>query len=183
MQLTLFSDLSLRLLIYLASRQDSLRATVTVHGAASMFNMSYTHMVKVVHELGRRGFLVTRRGNGGVRLSRSPEQIRIGQVRRKTEGDRAVANCAKPACPLENKCLLKSVLDRGVAEAPLPILLGSSVRFARLLAQNRMARVNTGRFNWSLFLEAVRDNFPFGGEFRSCGRSSCDLQIHSRLPE
>ena len=99
--------------MYLASRKDPLRATVTVRGAASMFNVSYTHMVKVVHELGRRGFLVTTRGNGGgVRLSQLPQQIRIGQVIRSTEGDRAVVNCVKPACPLDKKCLLKSALDR-----------------------------------------------------------------------
>ncbi|MFL6417162.1 MAG: RrF2 family transcriptional regulator [Bryobacteraceae bacterium] len=116
MQLTLFSDLSLRVLMYLASRKDPLRATVTVRGAASTFNVSYTHMVKVVHELGREGFLVTTRGNGGgVRLSRSPEQIRIGEVLRTTEGERAIVDCAKPACPLENKCLLKTALDRAQA--------------------------------------------------------------------
>jgi Rrf2 family transcriptional regulator, nitric oxide-sensitive transcriptional repressor len=116
MQLTLFSDLSLRVLMYLASRKDPLRAAVTVRGVASMFNVSYTHMVKVVHELGRQGFLVTTRGNGGgVRLSRSPEQIRIGEVLRGTEGNRAVVDCAKPACPLQNKCLLKYALDRAQA--------------------------------------------------------------------
>ena len=83
MQLTLFSDLSLRVLMYLASRKDPLRATVTVRGASLMFKVSYTHMVKVVHQLGRRGFLVTTRGKGGgVRLSRPPDQIRIGQVLR-----------------------------------------------------------------------------------------------------
>ena len=59
---------------------------------------------------------MTTRGNGGgVRPSRSPEQIRIGQVLRNTEGERAVVDCAKPACPLENKCLLKSALDRAQA--------------------------------------------------------------------
>lgn len=116
MQLTLFSDLSLRVLMYLASRKDPLRATVTVRGVASMFNVSYTHMVKVVHELGRRGFLVTTRGNrGGVRLSRSPEQIRIGEVLRSTEGEKAVVDCATPPCALQNQCLLKSALDRAQA--------------------------------------------------------------------
>src|SRR3954462_13832048 len=116
MQLTLFSDLSLRVLMYLASRKDPLRATVTVRGAASMFNVSYTHMVKVVHELGREDFLVTTRGNGGgVRLSRSPEPIRIGEVLRTTEGERAKVDCANPACPLENKCVLKTALARAQA--------------------------------------------------------------------
>jgi Rrf2 family transcriptional regulator, nitric oxide-sensitive transcriptional repressor len=116
MQLTLFSDISLRMLMYLASRQEPSHATVTVRGAASIFNVPYTHMVKVVHQLGREGFLVTTRGNGGgVRLSRRPEQIRIGEVLRKTEGTEAVVDCAKPACPLRNNCLLKSALDRAQA--------------------------------------------------------------------
>jgi hypothetical protein len=148
-----------------------------------MFNMSYTHMVKVVHELGRRGFLVTRRGNGGVRLSRSPEQIRIGQVRRKTEGDRAVANCAKPACPLENKCLLKSVLDRGVAEAPLPILLGSSVRFARHSPRMVWLKSILGDLIGVFFSKPFGTTSPLEGNSEVAEGSSCDLQIHSRLPE
>jgi Rrf2 family nitric oxide-sensitive transcriptional repressor len=50
-----------------------------------------------------------------VRLARSPEQIRIGDVLRKTEGEKAVVDCAKPACPLQNRCLLKSALDRAQA--------------------------------------------------------------------
>ncbi|MFL6446927.1 MAG: RrF2 family transcriptional regulator [Bryobacteraceae bacterium] len=112
MQLTLFSDLSLRVLMYLASRKDPLEATVTVRGAASVFEVPYTHMVKVVHQLGREGLLVTTRGKGGgVRLSRPPEHIRIGEVLRKTEGSKPVIDCAKPACPLRNNCLLKSALD------------------------------------------------------------------------
>lgn len=48
MQLTLFSDLSLRVLMYLASRKDPLQAAITARGSASLFNVSYTHMVKVV---------------------------------------------------------------------------------------------------------------------------------------
>ena len=116
MQLTLFSDLSLRVLMYLASRKDPLQATVTVRGAASILDVPYTHMVKVVHQLGSQGFMATTRGNGGgVRLAKLPEQIRVGEVLRKTEREKAVVDCAKPACPLQNKCLLKSALDRAQA--------------------------------------------------------------------
>ena len=112
MQLTRFSDLSLRVLMYLGSRDEPSSAAVTVREAATLFNVPYTHMVKVVHQLGRDGFLATSKGRGGgVRLSRPPQEIRIGDVLRKTESNKTVIDCFTPACPLRNNCLLKTALD------------------------------------------------------------------------
>src|SRR5947208_15413810 len=108
MQLTLFSDISLRMLMYLATRNEPAGKPVTVWAAASALNVQYTQMVKVVHQLGREGFLATTRGSGGgVGLSRPPEQVRIGDVLRKTEGMKPVVDCEKPVCPLRGSCLLK----------------------------------------------------------------------------
>ncbi|MBV8553750.1 MAG: Rrf2 family transcriptional regulator [Acidobacteriaceae bacterium] len=113
MQLTRFSDLSLRVLMYLASRDEPLLATVTVRQASSLFNVPYTHMVKVVHNLGREGLLATSKGRGGgVRLARPAAQIRIGDVLRRTETNKAIIDCFAPACPLRRNCLLKEALDR-----------------------------------------------------------------------
>lgn len=112
MQLTRFSDLSLRILMYLASRGLPASATVTVRAASEMFNVPYTHMVKVVHQLGRHGFLITAKGKGGgLRLSRSPELIRLGDVLRITEPGKSVIDCFTQACPLRYNCLLKDALD------------------------------------------------------------------------
>ena len=70
MQLTLYSDISLRMLMYLARHKES---SVTIRDAASALNVQYTHLVKVVHQLGREGLLDTRRGTGGgVRLRSVP---------------------------------------------------------------------------------------------------------------
>jgi Rrf2 family nitric oxide-sensitive transcriptional repressor len=112
MQLTRFSDLSLRILMYLASQELPGSATVTARRAAALFNVPYTHMVKVVHQLGRHGFLVTTKGKGGgLRLARSPDLIRVGDVLRTTEPGKSVIDCFTQACPLRSNCLLKTALD------------------------------------------------------------------------
>jgi len=112
MQLTRFSDLSLRLLMYLASRDRPLDAMVTARAASSLFNVPYTHMVKVVHQLGQQGLITTSKGKGGgLRLSRSPDLIRVGEVLRLTERKHSVIDCFTQPCPLRFDCRLKHALD------------------------------------------------------------------------
>lgn len=112
MQLTRFSDLSLRLLLYLASRGPMENTVVTARATSEAFNVPYTHLVKVVHRLGVLGLIVTSKGKGGgLRLSRSPKEIRIGEVLRRTEPSAPIINCVEPACPLRSDCLLKEALD------------------------------------------------------------------------
>jgi Rrf2 family nitric oxide-sensitive transcriptional repressor len=112
MQLTRFSDLALRLLLYLASRDLPKNAVVTARSVSTLFNVPYTHMVKVVHQLGTSGLIVTTKGRGGgLRLSQSPEQVRIGHVLRLTEPKGQIIDCFTQACPLRFGCVLKSALD------------------------------------------------------------------------
>lgn len=114
MQLTRFSDLSLRLLMYLASRDYPMDAMVTARAVSTLFNVPYTHMVKVVHRLGQEGWITTTKGEGGgLRLSRSPKSIRIGDVLRCTEPEHALIDCFTQPCPLRGSCLLKDALDEG----------------------------------------------------------------------
>ena len=116
MQLTRFSDLSLRTLMYLASREEPMDAMVTARAVSTLFNVPYAHMVKVVHRLGQQGWIITTKGErGGLRLARSPESIRIGDVLRSTEPEHAVIDCFTQPCPLRGNCLLKSALDEGYA--------------------------------------------------------------------
>lgn len=112
MQLTRFSDLALRLLLYLASSDLPMNPVVTARSVSTLFNVPYTHMVKVVHQLGMKGLIVTSRGRGGgLRLSAPPESIRLGQVLRMTEPQGQIIDCFTQACPLRFECLLKSALD------------------------------------------------------------------------
>src|SRR3546814_5427067 len=74
MKLTLYTDYSLRVLMYLGIHGDR---SVTIGEIASRHGISRNHVMKVVHELGQLGYLQTIRGkNGGIRLGRLPEQIR-----------------------------------------------------------------------------------------------------------
>ena len=78
MNITRFSDLALRLLMYLGSRAEPMQAKVTVREVATLFNVPYTHLVKVA-QLGQHGFLTTTKGaGGGLRLARPAESIRLG---------------------------------------------------------------------------------------------------------
>ncbi|MEO8735848.1 MAG: Rrf2 family transcriptional regulator [Edaphobacter sp.] len=111
-----FSDLALRLLMYLGSRTEPMQATVTVRAAATMFNVPYTHLVKVAHQLGQQGFLITSKGSGGgLRLARSAESISLGEIMRVVEPGDAVVDCNSQPCPLAGACLLKGALDSAYA--------------------------------------------------------------------
>jgi len=113
MQLTRFSDLSLRLLMYLAGRGQEETSIATARATAKLFNVPYTHMVKVVHKLGTLGLLTTTKGKGGgLRLALPPEEIRVGQILRQTEPRTPIINCWEPICPLHSDCVLKRALDR-----------------------------------------------------------------------
>jgi Rrf2 family nitric oxide-sensitive transcriptional repressor len=116
MTITRFSDLALRLLMYLGSRAEPMQATVTVREAAELFNVPYTHLVKVAHQLGQRGFLITSKGaGGGLRLARPADSIRLGEILRVTEPSDAVVDCVTQPCPLTGACLLKGALDSAYA--------------------------------------------------------------------
>jgi len=108
MQLTRYTDYSLRVLMYLAINPDRL---VTISEISEAYAISRNHLVKVVHELGARGYIHTQRGKlGGISLGGPPEDINIGDVVRHTEKTLDVVNCTAPACPILSACDLMSVL-------------------------------------------------------------------------
>jgi len=90
-----------------------------VDQVAETFGVSRHHLVKVVHDLGRNGYLQTRRGvGGGFTLAGAPDQIRLGDVVRLGEESDVVIDCqdrpSKP-CRLVPACRLKGVLDEAAA--------------------------------------------------------------------
>ncbi|MEJ2347525.1 MAG: Rrf2 family transcriptional regulator [Gammaproteobacteria bacterium] len=108
MQLTRYTDYSLRVLMYLAVHPERL-ATITEISDA--YDISRNHLVKVVHELGTLGFIKTQRGKqGGIRLARAPKEINIGEVVRRVEKNLDIVNCNEPACPILPACDLRDVL-------------------------------------------------------------------------
>ena len=113
MQITSYTDYALRVLIYLAMSHNR-QATITE--IADFFNISRNHLVKVVHQLGSKGFVKTTRGKGGgFSLQRPPELISIGDVVRSMETHFNWVECFDPAqqqCRLLPGCGLKHLLAR-----------------------------------------------------------------------
>lgn len=111
MRLTLYTDYSLRVLLYLSSNPNRL---VTITELADFYDISRNHLVKVVHELGLSGYIQTVRGkHGGIRLAKPADQIGIGEIVRKTEPDLNLLECFDPSvdkCRITQTCKLKGVL-------------------------------------------------------------------------
>ena len=120
MQLTLNTDFSLRVLIYVGLCGDKL---TTINDIAQAFGISKAHLMKVVNDLSQKGYLETVRGrNGGIRLMREPRHINIGQVVRDTE-NLDVIGCLQRRgyCQIERVCVLRSAL-RDATQAFLAVL-------------------------------------------------------------
>lgn len=115
MKLTSFSDYSMRVLIYLAAQPER-RATIAE--IARSFAISESHLTKVVHFLGKQGWLANTRGKGGgLGLGRPPQEIGLGAVVRQTEGGDLPAECfdvENNACTIARICKLRYALRRAV---------------------------------------------------------------------
>jgi Rrf2 family transcriptional regulator, nitric oxide-sensitive transcriptional repressor len=113
MKLTTFTDYSLRVLMYLGMQQERL---ATIAEIATVFDISEHHLTKVVHFLGREGWLANVRGKGGgLALAVPPAKIRIGDVVRATEGSPVGGECFEPDgghCCIAPVCRLQGVLGQ-----------------------------------------------------------------------
>jgi Rrf2 family transcriptional regulator, nitric oxide-sensitive transcriptional repressor len=111
MQLTYYTDYSLRVLMYLAVQGERM---VNISEIAERYGVSRNHLVKVVHNLARGGFIKSYRGKGGgIKLARNPEQINVGEVVRYTEGPPKPVECfdaERNRCIITNACGLAEVI-------------------------------------------------------------------------
>lgn len=113
MRLTMFTDYSLRVLMYLGLRGDELASIADI---ARAYGISENHLVKVVHRLGQLGLVETVRGRGGgVRLGRPADRIGLGEVVRQTEDDLAIVECfGSGECVIAGVCGLQRVLGEAL---------------------------------------------------------------------
>lgn len=93
MRLTNYSDYALRVLMYLAV-MPSADDLATIADIADSYQISKSHLTKIVHQLAQLGYIDSVRGkNGGIRLAMSAEKINLGQILRHTEPDFDIVPC------------------------------------------------------------------------------------------
>ncbi|MHA6263832.1 Rrf2 family transcriptional regulator [Arenibacterium sp. CAU 1754] len=113
MKLTSYTNFALRTLQLAALRAPDL---VRVDDVVQVHGLARPHIVKIVHDLGKAEYLDTVRGRGGgFRLARPPEDIRVGDVVRMTEGPLDLVECFNPeknTCPLVGVCRLSKALQQ-----------------------------------------------------------------------
>jgi Rrf2 family nitric oxide-sensitive transcriptional repressor len=109
MRLTVYTDYALRLLMYLAVKNDGL---ATIADVAESYGISKNHLTKVAYQLGVSGYVETVRGRrGGLRLAKPAEAIGLGEVVRHTEPDMALVSCFDPVnapCAIQRCCVLQN---------------------------------------------------------------------------
>lgn len=116
MRLAEYTDYTLRVLMFCGANPDRL---VTIAEIAESHQVSRSHLMKIVNDLGRQGVLETVRGRtGGIRLLARPDQIRIGDVVRAAETDFRLVECFDKStdnCAISDVCRLKHLLGSALA--------------------------------------------------------------------
>ncbi|WP_129688007.1 RrF2 family transcriptional regulator [Gottfriedia acidiceleris] len=117
MRLTNYSDYSLRVLIFLSSEPHE--KLVNIKDIAEAYDISKNHLMKIIYNLGKMGYIETIRGrNGGIRLAKLPSELNIGEIIRKTEEDFNIVECFEHGntCVITPVCSLKHVFNKALEQ-------------------------------------------------------------------
>jgi len=117
MRLTNYSDYSLRVLIFLSS--GSQEKLVNIKDIAEAYDISKNHLMKIIYNLGKLGYIETIRGrNGGIRLAKQPSDINIGEIIRQTEEDFNIVECFEHGntCVITPVCSLKHIFNKALEQ-------------------------------------------------------------------
>ncbi len=111
MRLTRYTDHSLRVLIHLGARPERMCAISEI---AQTYGISQNHLMKVVHDLRKAGYVASARGRfGGIRLAKPANDISVGAVVRGAEEGFELADCAN--CAIAPACGLTGALAEALA--------------------------------------------------------------------
>ena len=146
MKLRLQTDYALRALIYLGhAGQKS-----TAEEVANAFDVSKDHLVKVLQQLSRMGYVRTYPGRGGgIAIARDPTEITVREVIESMEGNVGVLECVQDSsvCPMEPGCHLRR------------LLMSAELAFYEALGSTSIADLYRGRRKGGL----VNLDINFGG--------------------
>jgi Rrf2 family nitric oxide-sensitive transcriptional repressor len=150
MRLSLQTDYALRTLLFLATRT----VRTTVSDVAEFFGISAHHVGKVVHQLGRLGYVKNHRGpGGGIELAQSPSTITVGRVVLDFEGNTHLLDCVglPNQCVIQPGCILRGVLTEAeriqmdyLNSVTLESLLPTPLDLAIFKAQSHVSPVAPG---------------------------------------
>jgi Rrf2 family nitric oxide-sensitive transcriptional repressor len=113
MQITKFTDLGLRVLMYLSQEVNG--SVVTIHEISQQFNIPRNHLIKVVTRLNKLHWISTTRGRtGGLKLGANASELKLGNILKELESKTTLINCDTPPCALNGRCNLKAILDHGL---------------------------------------------------------------------
>ena len=117
MQLTLHTDYSFRVLIYLYVNRPR---PATVGEISDYYGISRNHLLKVVNNLARHDLVETSRGKGGgVRLLEHVLELSAGDILRQLEDSKPLVNCGggekAPRCAVLPICRFNTVLNDALA--------------------------------------------------------------------
>ena len=180
MHLTRFTDLSLRVLMYLTYRNRTV--LVTVNELAQRFEWSRNHIVKVAHFLSTKGWIISHRGRtGGLQLAKDPSEYRLGDLIRELEGSQPMLDCENPPCNLSGGCQIRRIVDEAV-EAFYEVLnrytlesitsVPEAQAVITLLNEMPVGRQPCGDeagMPGSMLIKSLDRDEPFGGEHAEAG--------------
>ena len=116
MRLNLHTDYALRLLMFLAVKQQQ----ASIDEIAKAYGISRNHLTKVGQRLTELGYVEARRGRGGgLLLARAPEMINVGELVRSVESTRAFVECFDPVtnhCRVTGVCGLQGALSLALGD-------------------------------------------------------------------
>ena len=105
----LLTDYALRTLIYLVGKPGRAH----VQEVADFYRISQHHVAKVVHRLGRLGFVRSIRGvGGGIEMARAAADINVAEVLLAFEGNMHLLECVgtPKVCVIQPGCRLREAL-------------------------------------------------------------------------
>ena len=112
MQLTKHTDYAFRVLIYLAMKPAEQLATI--QEIAEYFDISRSHMMKIVQKLANAGFVQSIRGKqGGIHLGKPTVDINLRSIIELMEATLKPVDCTTQPCRLNPGCSLKTILFTG----------------------------------------------------------------------
>ncbi|WP_240006637.1 RrF2 family transcriptional regulator [Pseudaquidulcibacter saccharophilus] len=110
MRLTRYTDYAIRVLLFLAPRTE----LTTVGEIADFYKISQNHLVKIVQDLVKYEYIESFKGRGGgMRLSKAPDKINLGEFVKRFEPDMRLIDCI--GCKIAGSCSLPLPLHKALA--------------------------------------------------------------------